>query len=640
MRARAVAALTVVLAMVAGFAPATVGAAEDAAVIGRFTATFVEPTIGGTKTDEKCIEAEGKPRGDESDTLDCKPAAGAMALLPNHNIVYWNALEGTENIKNGIALEFGRAAVNDQTRVLDLNLRRPQRSQWRTPNPDHGGSTNEGGNYILPEQLVNDPDYNDGSMFCTDLVFLADGRLLITGGTDYYAEPAAGDSGYGVVELEGTKSARIFDPKTESFSQSGDMHWGRWYPSLVTLGSGRVFVASGVTKLMKTGYTDRSPADSGTNVHQTETYHPKTGKWTENGDGAKRSLPLYPRMHLLPNGDVFYAASGQVFNPNGQSYDEALWNIAASYDPKTKSWTDLGIPGLGFSATPGFRGSSFSAMLRMKPDAKGNYGVVEFLQAGGVAGTTPGLYVAIDDSRILRVDATEDTPAMEVESTERLNAARWYGSGITLPDGKVFAVSGADRDEVVAPGSGFPIVTAELFDPETKSWTQVAQQNNGRTYHNSALLLPDARVLVGGHAPISAGYGKNGTFPGGFSPNEGRDPSFEIYEPPYLHYGVARPVIEGAPSKLRHGKTFTVTVDGPAKRISSVVIARNTSTTHIVDGDQRMIELPVLERKGRTLTVQAPPNGNVAPAGPYMLFANKRSAKGEVPSVSKQLFVR
>jgi hypothetical protein len=640
MRARAVAAFAVALAMVAGAAPATVGAAEDPATIGRFTSTFVEPTISGTKTDEKCIEAEGETRGAEGDIQDCKPAAGAMSQLPNGNILYWNALEGTENVQNGIAMEFGRAAVNDQARVLDLNLRKPSKSKWRTPSPDDGGAVNEGGNYLLPEQLVNDPDYNDGSMFCTDLVFLANGKVLIIGGTDYYAEPAAGDSGYGVVELEGTKSARIFDPKSETFTQSGDMNWGRWYPSMVTQGNGKIFVASGVTKLMKPVYGDRSPADSGTNVHQTETYNPRTGKWTENGDSAKRSLPLYPRLHLLPNGDIFYAANGQVYNPNGQSYDEALWNIAASYDPKTKTWTDLGIPGLGVSATPGFRGSSFSAMLRMKPDAKGNYDVVEFLQAGGVAGTTPGAYIAIDDSRILRVDASSDTPSMEVESTERLNQARWYGSGITLPDGKVFTVNGADRDEVVGPGTGFPVTTSELFDPETKSWTLVAEQNNPRTYHNSALLLPDARVLVGGHAPISAGYGANGTFPGGFSPNEGRDPTFEIYEPPYLHYGVARPAIADAPSRLRRGKTFKVVVNGPAKRMSSVVLARNTSTTHIIDGDQRMVELPVLKRKGRTLTVKAPANANVLPAGPYMLFVNKRSAKGEVPSVSKQLFVR
>ena len=34
-----------------------------------------------------------------------------------------------------------------------------------------------------------------------------------------------------------------------------------------------------------------------------------------------------------------------------------------------------------------------------------------------------------------------------------------------------------------------------------------------------------------------------------------------------------------------------------------------------------------------------PPDGNVAPPGPYMLFANARRRKGLVPSKAKQLFV-
>ena len=51
-------------------------------------------------------------------------------------------------------------------------------------------------------------------------------------------------------------------------------------------------------------------------------------------------------MHLLPNGNVLFNAAGQAFNPLGQAYDEALWNIAATYDPRAKKWKDLGIPGV------------------------------------------------------------------------------------------------------------------------------------------------------------------------------------------------------------------------------------------------------------------------------------------------------
>ena len=50
--------------------------------------------------------------------------------------------------------------------------------------------------------------------------------------------------------------------------------------------------------------------------------------------------------------------------------------------------------------------------------------------------------------------------------------------------------------------------------------------------------------------------------------------------------------------------------------------------------------LRVVARLGNRLTVATPPNGNVAPPGPYMLFVNRKTDKGPVPSVSKQLALR
>ena len=50
--------------------------------------------------------------------------------------------------------------------------------------------------------------------------------------------------------------------------------------------------------------------------------------------------------------------------------------------------------------------------------------------------------------------------------------------------------------------------------------------------------------------------------------------------------------------------------------------------------------LRVLGRSGNRLTVAAPPNGNVAPPGPYMLFVNRKTDKGPVPSVAKQVALR
>ena len=47
-------------------------------------------------------------------------------------------------------------------------------------------------------------------------------------------------------------------------------------------------------------------------------------------------------MHLLPNGNAFFNANGQSFNPFGQSIGEANWEFLATFDPKTNTWTRLG----------------------------------------------------------------------------------------------------------------------------------------------------------------------------------------------------------------------------------------------------------------------------------------------------------
>jgi hypothetical protein len=51
------------------------------------------------------------------------------------------------------------------------------------------------------------------------------------------------------------------------------------------------------------------------------------------------------------------------------------------------------------------------------------------------------------------------------------------------------------------------------------------------------------------------------------------------------------------------------------------------------------VVLPVTGRDGATLTVTAPPDRAVAPAGPYLLFANRATDGGPVPSIGRQVFV-
>lgn len=643
-------------------------------------------------------------RQGEGGFFECKPSAGSVALLPDDRVVYFNALEGTENVEFNIVKEFGDVAVNDQTRLLKMGG--DGKALWSRPiNNDAGATSPNIGAGLSPD----DEFRNDGALFCSHLVQLADGRIMAAGGTDYYTE-------LGIVELEGLKNARIFDYRNDTWSQTGSMGYGRWYPTMVTLGSGDVFIVSGVTKLIKPVYPDR-PLASGRNVLETETYDLGCGTWSDNGMSAQKSLPLFARMHLLPNGQVYYGAAGQAFNPFGQSVDQPLWNIASAYNPETKDWTDLGIPGLpaafnsGFAALPmdltlpnlpvpgitvalpalgpalppvptppipvlaeafqtllentplppvgavsslltpvleaapelvaGFRGSTFNLMMPLKPDANGNYTKAEFLTAGGtlglVAATNPGSGVPVALSRIDTVDiAADGSMALSSRKVGSLDKPRWYGTAVLLPTGAVMLFSGADFDEVILPGTGVPIVETEMFDPATETWTLMATQGQPRTYHNTEILLADGRILVGGHAPISTGYAYDLQLPGK-SPQAGRDPSFEIYSPPYVF--LPRPTIGTAPSEVDHGQSFSIATPDAAD-IESVVLIRRSALTHIVDGDQRAVHLPITGRSGSGLTVKMPANANVVPPGYYMLFINKKTAKGLAPSVSKSVLVK
>lgn len=644
-------ALVAAMALVSPSIPAGAQDASPPEEVGEFGEAFVEPGVwyedeegdlAFEPTDEECI-----PDRDGDGRQECKPSAGSMAILAGGDALYFNALEATEDVEFGIAAEYGRTAVEDQSRHLDLDPDDPQGSNWELPTPLRADV--DEGNYdsspLFPAPLNSDPEHtdNDFSLFCTDLVFMADGKLLAVGGTDYYHDPQIPGTPYGVSELEGLRTARFYDPETRKWTSAGEMHHGRWYPSMVTLASGDVLVASGVKKLIKTLYPDDRPQDSGRNVVETETFDPDDETFTDNGPSAERSLPLYPRLHLLPNGDVYYDVGGQVFNPNGYAYDEALWNIAATYDPETKSWTDLGVPGLtteGKTTHPGFRGSSFSIMLPLRPDAEGDYTTAEFLSAGGVMGTSPGGYVATDQSQINTVTVSGDEEALDSRETGRLNEPRWYGTGVLLPDGSVMAFSGANRDEVVGPGTGFPTPRAERFDPATETWEPMATSDQLRTYHNTAALLPDGRVLVGGHAPISTLYTRNETLPGGFSPNDGRNPNFEIYSPPYV-FREDRPTLRTAPEAITTGGEAFAITSPQAEEITSVLLARNTSITHLVDADQRMVELPIVGQQGDSVIVESPPSTAVTPEGPYLLFATTTADDGAVvPSEGAQLTVK
>jgi len=611
----------------------------DPRVVGRLSTLFDE----GFGTSPRCeLEADGN--------VTCRPTAVSTAVLPDGRVLYWNGIENTEqNVDTLVLLEAGRVLRDSQARILDLSGRAPSFTELAPgtngPNPageyevplveNPGGTVGTGrpgdglvgstvGQVVPTDPVAPSADSaaNDDDMFCSDLSQLPDGTILIAGGTDFYGtgaivpEGTPGVGGFGVGELEGLRTTRVFDPKTNGFRTVEPMKYGRWYPTLTTLPDGDVLVASGVTRLVANTQLSQ--------VRRTETFDAQTLTWQENytGPASENSLPMYPRMHLAPSGKVFYAASGQLngFGPTGYAADEALWGLYQLFDPTTDQWQVAGATQWGGLA----RGGTFSTPLTLTAP----YDTMDVLVGGGTLGPTPGSAVATSLSEVVTV-GKDDT--VTPRATAPMNNPRWFSSGTLLPDGQVLASGGGTLDHVIASGLEAPVRQMELFDPQTGEWTEVASLQRDRVYHNTATLLPDGRVLLGGHSPIMTGIVASHQDVGGAMANNEKDPSFEVYSPPYLFRG-DRPEIESAPAGIGYGRAFEVkTAD--AKDIESVRLIRVPTVSHTVDADQRGVDLPFTVQGGK-LTVQAPPDGAVAPPGTYYLFINEETGDGPVPSVA------
>ncbi|MFQ6145023.1 galactose oxidase-like domain-containing protein [Streptomyces seoulensis] len=155
------------------------------------------------------------------------------------------------------------------------------------------------------------------------------------------------------------------------------------------------------------------------------------------------------------------------------------------------------------------------------------------------------------------------------------------------------------------------ILQARLYDPRANTFTRVADPLVGRDYHAGSLLLPDGRVMFFGSDPL---YGdKAGTRPGVF------EQRIEIYSPPYLYRG-PRPTLSGGPRTVARGASATFT-SRHAAALRTARLIRPSASTHVTDVDQRSVAV-ALRTSGDRVTVTVPKNRNLVPSGWYMLFVD------------------
>jgi PKD repeat protein len=435
------------------------------------------------------------------------------------------------------------------------------------------------------------------------LALLRNGKVLVV-------------SGSGNVATETHFQAGLWDPQSGSITTQS-LAWDMFCNAMVTLPDGRVLINGGNLQYDPFHGQLRNAVYDPSTDQFTDVQNMAHGRWyptaTVLGDGRVMTFsglnetgstntavefytagsgwsaesaagwtpPLYPRMHLLKDGRVLYSGSGtgsRIFNPT------------------TKIWSAV-VATTNYSGT---RTYGTSVLLPLSP-ADGYQSRVMIFGGGNPATTT---------TEILDLSA----PSPQWQNGPPMSQPRIEMNATILPNGKVLATGGSKNDEDLTTAS----LNADLYDPATNTFTSAGVNAFPRLYHSGSLLLPDATVALLGGNPTRGSY----------------ESHIEIYSPAYLFNvdgsPAVRPTITGVtPGPLTLGGAFQVQTPNAAD-IASVVLVRPGAPTHAFDMDQRLIRLPYSSGSG-VLDVTAPPDGNTAPPGYYMLFVLNSAG---VPSIA------
>lgn len=291
------------------------------------------------------------------------------------------------------------------------------------------------------EQFTSIP--SPAVIFCAGHSFLADGRLLVSGGNN---DPN--------VALNGIPDNTIFDPVNQSWSRAPAMRFARWYPTNTTLANGDIVIISGKDA-------------AGATVTQPEVWSSGSLRVLST---AGLSLPLYPRAFLAPNGKVFVAGANQMsryLNPVGTGswanvgnrlYGARDYGAAVMYDvgkilytgggrtTNTAETIDLN------SATPVWKWTGSMAFARRHLNAT-VLPTGEVLVTGGTSGTDFN-----DPTRAVHAAEIWDptTGAWTTLASNAINRV-YHSTSILLPDGRVLHTGSGD--------AGPDQRNAELFSP-------------------------------------------------------------------------------------------------------------------------------------------------------------------------------
>ena len=415
-----------------------------------------------------------------------------------------------------------------------------------------------------------------------------------------FIDPTVGD---GFTAIRYIQRSSI-DPSLngQSWSEPGNkLASARWYASAQTMPDGTIFVASGsLNGLDPTVLANNNP-----------TYEILNNQGVSSGNNVpmailQKNQPyyMYPFIHLLNDGSlfVFVSKSSQLFNVGTNTVAKTFPDLSGDYRT---------YPNTGGSV--------------LLPLSSANNWAPDIIICGG------GAYQDITsptDPSCGRIQPLSANAEWEMDS---MPEGRTMVEGTLLPDGTVIFLNGCNKG---AQGFGLgaaPTYEALIYNPSKplgQRWNTGATSTVARLYHSVALLLLDGTMMVTGSNPVQMPV---------LTPVPNQVPSedyvtefrVEIYTPPYLQGDNAnrRPtnMVLSSTTLTANGATFTVKFTAPAgTKAVQIALYHGGFVTHNLHMNHRMAYLDntgwVAGQIAQTLTVTMPPNSNIAPPGPYVVY--------------------
>jgi galactose oxidase len=282
-------------------------------------------------------------------------------------------------------------------------------------------------------------------MFCTGISLLADGKVLINGGSS--------DS-----------ATTIYDPFANTWTAGPLMTIPRAYQGNTLLSTGQVFTIGG-------SWHDQAGGKNG----EIWTPNATTGSW--------KGLPGTLASNILTNDPAgVYRADNHAW-----LFGVANGNVFHAGPSKQMNW--ITTAGNGTITSAGTRSDSPDAM-------NGNavmYDVGKILTVGGA----PAYEDSSATSRAYTIDISGGiTAPVKTTRINDMSYERAFSNSIVMPDGKVIVLGGQPYPKPFTDTGA--VLNPEIWDPATGKFTLMAPEAAPRTYHSVAALLPDGRIFSGG----------------------------------------------------------------------------------------------------------------------------------------------